>query len=132
MDPLAAVRARRRFGYFLCFVVATALLAFFRLRDLPLTPESVRAAVLSWGTLAPLAYVAIVALRPFLFFPSTLLFIAAGLAFGPWLGTLYAAIGGTIAALLTFALARSLGREFVQARLPARLQRLQEYEWGAG
>ncbi len=132
MDPVAAARARRRFACFVGFVIATALLAFFRLRDLPLTPESVRAAVLSWGPLAPIAYVVIVAARPFLYFPSTLLFIAAGLAFGPVFGTLYAAIGGTAAAVVTFLLARSLGREFIQARLPARLQRLRDNEWGAG
>jgi uncharacterized membrane protein YdjX (TVP38/TMEM64 family) len=132
VDPVAAARARRRFAYFVCFVIATALLAFFRLRDLPLTPEAVRATVLSWGPLAPLAYVLIVALRPFLFFPSTLLFIAAGLAFGPVFGTLYAAIGGTTAAVVSFALSRWLGREFIQARLPERLQRLHDAEWGAG
>lgn len=102
-----------------------------RLRDMPLTPESVRTAVVSWGALAPMAYIVILALRPFLFFPSTLLFIAAGLAFGPLLGTLYAAVGGTTGALVTFILARSLGREFVQARLPPRLRRMQEQEWGA-
>ena len=84
-------------------------LAFFRLRDLPLTPESVRAAVLSWGALAPLAYVAVLALRPFLFFPSTLLFIAAGLAFGPGSGRCTPAIGGTVAARGDLRLARSLG-----------------------
>lgn len=132
MDPVAAARARRRFAYFVSFILATALLALFRLHDLPLTPESVRAAVLSWGRLAPFAYVVIVALRPFLFFPSTLLFIAAGLAFGPVFGTLYAAIGGTTAAVVTFVLARALGREFVQARLPVSLQRLHDAEWGAG
>jgi uncharacterized membrane protein YdjX (TVP38/TMEM64 family) len=106
-------------------------LAFMRLRHLPLTPEAVRTAVLSWGAFAPMAYIVILALRPFLFFPSTLLFIAAGLAFGPLLGTLYAAVGGTTGALVTFMLARSLGREFVQARLPPRLRHLQEQEWGA-
>jgi len=108
VDPVAAARARRRFAYFVCFVIATALLAFFRLRDLPLTPEAVRATVLSWGPLA------------------------AGLAFGPIFGTLYAAIGGTTAAVVSFALSRWLGREFIQARLPARLQRLHDAEWGAG
>jgi uncharacterized membrane protein YdjX (TVP38/TMEM64 family) len=131
-DPIGPLRARRRFAYFVCFVLLTVAVAYFRLRDMPLTPEAVRAAVLSWGTFAPIAYMIVLALRPFLFFPSTLLFIAAGLAFGPLLGTLYAAIGGTVGAVVTFMLARSLGREFIQARLPARLQRMQESEWGAG
>jgi uncharacterized membrane protein YdjX (TVP38/TMEM64 family) len=132
VDPAAAARARRRFAYFLCFVVATAIVAAVRLRDLPLTPESVRLMVLSWGPLAPLMYVLLVSVRPFIFFPSALLFIAAGLAFGPYLGTLYAAIGGTTAAVVSFVLARALGRDFIQARLPARLQRYQDSEWSAG
>ena len=139
MDPVAAARARRRFAYLLSFIVATALLAVLRLFSMPHPPESVHAAaeslreaIVGWGVLAPLAYVVLVAVRPFLFVPSTVLFIAAGLAFGYKLGTLYAAIGGTVAAVVTFALARWLGREFVQARLPARLQRLHDAEWGAG
>jgi uncharacterized membrane protein YdjX (TVP38/TMEM64 family) len=122
----------RRFAFLLGFIAITATVAFLVLRHAPLTPDAVRATVLAWGPLAPLAYVAVVAMRPFIFFPSTLLFIAAGLAFGPWLGTVYAVIGGVIAAVITFILARSLGREFVQARLPARLQRVQEGDWGAG
>ena len=130
--PLAAARAQQRFAVFVCFVLATGVFAYWRLRDVPLSPEGVRATVLSWGALAPLVYIVIVALRPFIFFPSALLFMAAGLAFGPLLGTLYASIGGTAAAVLAFLLARSLGREFIQARLPARLQRLQEHEWGVG
>ncbi|MEO8601131.1 MAG: TVP38/TMEM64 family protein [bacterium] len=122
----------RRFALLLGFIAVTAVGAFLVLRNATLTPDAVRETVLAWGALAPLAYVAVVSMRPFIFFPSTLLFIAAGLAFGPWLGTLYAVIGGVIAAVITFLLARALGREFVQARLPARLQRLQEGEWGAG
>ena len=132
MDAAAATRARRRFGYFLGFLAITAAIAAINLRGLPLTPDGLRATVLSWGALAPLAYITIVAMRPFIFFPSGLLFIVAGLAFGPFLGTVYAVVGGVIAAVVTFVLARSLGREFVQARLPARLQHLQEKEWGAG
>lgn len=129
---MAAMRARRRFALFVGFLLVTVTVAYFRLRDLPLTPDSVRAAVLGWGAFAPLAYILILALRPFLFFPSTLLFIAAGLAFGPVLGTLYAVLGGTIGAVVSFAMARWLGREFIQARLPPRLRRLQESEWGVG
>jgi uncharacterized membrane protein YdjX (TVP38/TMEM64 family) len=132
VDAATAVRARRRFAYFLGFLAVTGAIALFNLRGVPLTPDGLRATVLRWGALAPLAYIAIVSMRPFIFFPSGLLFIVAGLAFGPWFGTLYAVVGGAVAAVVTFLLARSLGREFVQARLPARLQRLQETELGAG
>lgn len=130
MDPLA--RARRRFGLFVGFLLLTATGAFLVLRHVPLDPESVRAAILAWGPLAPLAFIGLVTLRPIIFFPSILLFITAGLAFGPWLGTLYAVIGGVLAAVITYLLARALGREFIQARLPARLQRFQDGQLGAG
>ncbi|MFN8640901.1 MAG: VTT domain-containing protein [Candidatus Binatia bacterium] len=43
-------------------------MASFNLRDIPLTPEGLRAAVLGLGALAPLAYVTVVAMRPFVFF----------------------------------------------------------------
>jgi uncharacterized membrane protein YdjX (TVP38/TMEM64 family) len=132
VDAALAARARRRFAYLLGFLAVTAVVALFTLRGVPLDPEGLRATVLGWGALAPLAYVTVVAVRPFVFFPSGLLFIVAGLAFGPLLGTLYAVIGGVIASVVTFLLARSLGRDFVQARLPARLQPLQDSEWGAG
>jgi uncharacterized membrane protein YdjX (TVP38/TMEM64 family) len=124
--------ARRRFVYFLIFLVATAVLAAFVLSGIEPSPQAVRDTVHSWGVLAPIAFILILAARPFIFFPSTLLFIAGGLAFGPVLGTLYSAAGGTTAGVITFVLARALGREFVQARLPARWRRFQEDEWGAG
>jgi len=130
MDPIA--RARRRFGLFLGFVLLTATGAFFVLRHVPLTPEAVREMILGWGALAPLAFISLMTLRPIIFFPSILLFIAAGLAFGPWFGTLYAVIGGVLAAVITYLLARALGREFIQARLPASLQRFQDGQLGAG
>jgi uncharacterized membrane protein YdjX (TVP38/TMEM64 family) len=132
VDPVATAAARRRFVYFLCFLLATGIVALKVLHGADLTPEGVRDTVQRWGALAPLAYITVLAMRPFVFFPSTLLFIAGGLAFGPWFGTLYAAIGGTTAAVITFWLARALGREFVQARLPERLRRMQREEWGAG
>ncbi len=126
------IRAGRRFVYFVLFVLITGAVAVLVLRGAVLTPEAVRDSVARWGTLAPVAYIIILMMRPFVFFPSTLLFIAGGLAFGPLLGTLYAATGGTAAAVISFLVARSLGREFVQARLPVRWQRYQRDEWGAG
>lgn len=132
VDPVAAARAKRRFAYFVFFLLVTVAGAFLVLRGVELTPEALRSAVESWGSLAPLVYIAVLAVRPFVFFPSALLFIVGGLAFGPWLGTLYAVVGGTTAAVLSFSLARWLGREFVQARLPQSLRRFQRREWGPG
>ncbi len=129
---LDAARARRRFIYFVVFVVGTGILAAFHLRGVTLTAEAVRAQVAAWDPFGPAVLILLLTARPFFFFPSTLLFIAAGLAFGPVLGTLYAATGATAAAIITFLLARALGREFVQAWLPGRLRRLQEDRWGIG
>jgi uncharacterized membrane protein YdjX (TVP38/TMEM64 family) len=132
VDSVATTHAGRRFAYLVAFLLLTGVVAFEVLRGAELTPEAVRARVHGWGALAPFAFVGLLAARPFVFFPSTLLFIAGGLAFGPWLGTVYAVIGGTMAALVSFLLARWLGRDYVQARLPARWQRLHGEEWGAG
>ncbi len=130
MDPIQAAAAKRRFAYLVAFILATGLFALFRLRGLALTPAAVREAVLAWGMWAPLLFVIAVSARPVVFFPSTLLFVAAGLAFGPLLGSLYAVVGAVVAAVITFWLARLLGRDFVQAHLPARVRKLQEKDWG--
>ena len=132
MHPTSEARARLRFIGLLLFIALSIVLAVVVLRQAPMTPEGVREVVLAWGALAPLAYIALVALRPLVFFPSWLLFVTAGIVFGPVLGTLYGVTGAVIAASFTFLLARRLGREFVQARLPARLQRFQDAELGAG
>ncbi len=125
--------ALRRFALFTGLVALTGAVAVARARhDLPLTPESVRDAMRSWGPLAPLVFTGAFVLRPFVFFPSTLLFLAGGLAFGVVWGTLYAAVGGTLGALIGFGLARGLGREFVQEQLGDRLPDLQRARWGAG
>ncbi|MGD9763578.1 MAG: TVP38/TMEM64 family protein [Candidatus Binatia bacterium] len=125
--------ASTRRGLLLCagLVAAAAAVGFGIVRNAQLDPDGVRQAVLSWGTWAPIAYIGLVALRPVVLVPSALLFITAGVLFGPIYGTLYAVTGGVITAVATFLLARRLGGEFIAARLPFRVQRL-EAEWGAG
>lgn len=143
MPVTQSAQDRWRFAAFVLFLAATSAIAYFGFRHLDvkaeLTPEEVgrlaeevRRRIAAWGALAPAVFLLLFAARPFLFFPSTVLFIAAGLAFGPLLGTLYAVIGATAAGLLTFGIARLLGREFVQARLPERMRRFQQDRWGAG
>jgi uncharacterized membrane protein YdjX (TVP38/TMEM64 family) len=122
-----------RFVLFVAFVGATGLYALWRTSaGMPLTPEAVRAAVADWGPLAPVIFLGAWVLRPFVFFPTILLFVGGGLAFGALWGTLYSTVGGTLAGVLTFGLARALGREFVQARLQDRFPQLHEERWGPG
>jgi uncharacterized membrane protein YdjX (TVP38/TMEM64 family) len=131
----AVARDRRfwRFIFFLALLAATGAIALLRAhREFLWTPDAIRDGVRSWGTLAPLAFMAAWILRPFIFFPSTLLFVAGGLAFGIGWGTLYAACGGTLGAVVGFSISRLLGREFVQAQLGDRLPDVQHARWGVG
>jgi uncharacterized membrane protein YdjX (TVP38/TMEM64 family) len=129
----ALLRPELRFGLFLLFLISTIMLAYWRARGgMPLTAEAVREAVMAWGALAPVIFIGFFALRPFLLFPTVLLFMGGGLVFGALWGTLYAAVGGTLGAVVTFAVARALGREFVQARIRNRFPRLDEQRWGPG
>ncbi|MDF1580184.1 MAG: TVP38/TMEM64 family protein [Desulfuromonadales bacterium] len=58
-------------------------------------------------------YVVIYAVRPLILFPATLLTVASGLVFGPWLGVLFTILGENASANLAFVMARWFGRETV-------------------
>lgn len=62
---------------------------------------------------AALIYIILYAVRPLILFPATLLTIASGLIFGPWLGTLFTIIGENASANFGFSLVRWFGRESV-------------------
>ncbi len=66
---------------------------------------------------AGLIYIIIYTVRPLIFFPATLLTVASGLIFGPWLGTLFTVFGENASANVAFALARWFGRSAVEGRL---------------
>jgi len=131
----AIVRDRRcwRFALFLAVVALTGALAVIRAGGrVPLTPEALRDMITRWGVLGPVIFTGMFALRPFVFFPSTLLFLAGGLAFGTGWGTLYAATGATVGAVIGFLIARALGHDFVRAQLGEHLGGIEASRWGAG
>ncbi|AIY05441.1 hypothetical protein Plano_1476 [Planococcus sp. PAMC 21323] len=70
--------------------------------------------ILSFGFWSPVLYILIYTVRPLIFFPASVLSIAGGLAFGAWLGTLYTIIGATLGAMLSFYVAKTLGKSFVR------------------
>jgi uncharacterized membrane protein YdjX (TVP38/TMEM64 family) len=63
---------------------------------------------------APLVYILLFALRPLIFFPASLLAIAAGLMFGVVGGIFYATIGANLSALVAFLVGRYFGRGLLE------------------
>jgi uncharacterized membrane protein YdjX (TVP38/TMEM64 family) len=93
-----------------------------------LNRESLRSHIAALGVFGPLAVIAIMTFRPFLFLPSMVVMMASGIAFGPVLGTVCNAVGGVLGALLIFGIARALGRETVQSYLGiGSLRNLEEF-----
>jgi uncharacterized membrane protein YdjX (TVP38/TMEM64 family) len=77
-----------------------------------LSPERVRAFVVSFGGLAPLVYLAAYG-QPVVPLPASVMTITGGLAFGPAWGTAAALAGATLRACTQFGVARLLGRDAV-------------------
>ena len=74
------------------FIFFLAALYFLHTSSWVFRPQSVddvRQWVAKFGTFGPLVYIALYAARPFLFFPSLLLNLSAGVLFGPWWGIVY-------------------------------------------
>jgi uncharacterized membrane protein YdjX (TVP38/TMEM64 family) len=82
-----------------------------------LDAESVRDYVLGLGPMAPLLFVAIVALRALLGLPSQIVLIAAGLCFGTLIGAIVGGAGLMLSGLFLFWVARHAGRETIERQL---------------
>ncbi len=59
-------------------------------------------------------YIMIYAVWPLILFPATILTVASGLIFGPWLGTLFTIVGENASANVGFFLVRWFGRKTVE------------------
>lgn len=80
----------------------------------------------SFGPAAPLVFILGYAVATVAFLPGTPLTLLGGLAFGPWMGTIYTLIGATIGATLAFLVARYAARGLVASWVEGneRLERL--------
>ncbi len=72
----------------------------------------------------PLFYVLVYALRPLLFFPTTLLTLLGGFLFGP-IGILYIAIGSNSSALIAYGIGRYFGQDLIESEQEASI--IQKY-----
>ena len=72
------------------------------------------------GPFGPIVFILVMAIAVVVSpIPSLPLDLAAGAAFGPFLGTTYAVLGAEIGAILSFLIARALGREVISRLLKA-------------
>jgi uncharacterized membrane protein YdjX (TVP38/TMEM64 family) len=93
--------------------------------DLEVSVEAIRLFVDELGWIAPPIYVGLVTFRTFLFLPSWAVLIAGGLCFGVGVGALLGGLGLIVSALYQFAVARSIGQEWVRPRMTPRVRELE-------
>ena len=85
-----------------------------------LDPRTLRDRIEGFGWMAPAIYVVAASLRLFLGLPSGVVMSAGGLLFGLWGGLAWGFVGFMASSLLSFALARGLGRDALAGRLAGR------------
>jgi hypothetical protein len=85
-----------------------------------LSAEQVASTIRSWGAWAMVGSVLLMVAHSFVPLPAEFIAIANGMVFGLIVGTMLTWVGAMFGAILAFALARWLGRQFVEAILPDR------------
>lgn len=106
------------FGGIIVFYLARGDLT--QILPIGLSAEQIANTIRSWGAWAMIGSVLLMVAHSFVPLPSEFIAIANGIVFGLIVGTMITWIGAMLGAILAFALARWLGRQFVQAILPAR------------
>ncbi len=115
-DEPAVTSQRDRLFRVLGALLLLLLLVIAYRADL-LDPENLKEFVLSFGTLAPVVWVLLYLVAVFIPYATTIMTVAAGLAFGAVWGSMLTFCVTIFASLLPFTVSRRLGREWVEARV---------------
>lgn len=89
-----------------------------------LTPEAMESFIGSLGLWGPVIYMLVYVVATVLFLPGSVVTLAGGALFGPFLGVLYVLIGSVSGATLAFLIARYLARDFVEQKATGILRRV--------
>lgn len=89
-----------------------------------LTKETVREFVHPFGALGPVVHILLYAVAVTCFVPATLMTIAGAVAFGKVAGAVYNIVGATLGSVLSFLVARYLGRDLAARLVKGRLKEL--------
>ncbi|HUK09991.1 MAG TPA: VTT domain-containing protein [Stellaceae bacterium] len=115
--PLPILRQAGRVVALLAIVLGIVALATHR----EMYDPAAVAATIGQYPAAPLVFVAVHVVASLIFFPRTLLGVAAGALFGAWWGTFWAALGSVIGALAGFLLARYVNSGLIDLESTPRL-----------
>ena len=113
---------RARFALLLVLVLAGVAAHHFGLFELLGDTDRIRTLLTESGIWGPLVYVAVFSLFEPAGVPGILFIVPASLIWPLWLAVLLSWAGSIGAGVVGFGFARSLGRDWVQARLPDRLR----------
>ncbi|MBT2570757.1 TVP38/TMEM64 family protein [Planococcus sp. ISL-110] len=116
---------RLQIGKWLLVAAAVGLVIWLSRSVFEIDANDLRSWILSFGLWSPVIYILIYTVRPLIFFPASVLSIAGGLAFGAWLGTLYTIIGATLGAMLSFYVAKTLGKSLVRKEWTGNARKIQ-------
>lgn len=124
------MQERKRAALKIAIIAGLVVLAFalerrFDLSD-RLSSERIEAFLEGAGPFAPLVFIMTMALAVVSPLPTLPLDIVAGRLFGPLLGTFYAVTGATLGSLVSFLVARLLGRELIARFLKGHVNFCQE------
>lgn len=89
-------------------------------------PEQLQSFMLSFGIIAPLVFILLFTIRPFVLFPASIMAMAGGLSFGPIIGPAVTYIGSLAGAALSFFVMRKLGHKFRAKKWQGRGEAIQQ------
>ena len=124
-DSVASAGARSFMTWRIAAALALvmAIVLAYRHRDL-LDPTQWTSWVEGWGTVGMVLFVLLYILATILFLPGSVLTLAGGALFGPWLGGILCLVGATIGAGISFLIARHLAGDWVARRAGGMVGRL--------
>ncbi|WNB93636.1 TVP38/TMEM64 family protein [Bacillus sp. NEB1478] len=94
----------------LCTTIILLLIFWLQRNYKQFSPSDFRDWIMTWGLLAPILFIVLYTLRPFVLFPSSIFAITSGLSFGFYWGCLYTYLGSLGGGLITYFAINRLGR----------------------
>ena len=117
---LASIKARWISAILACVALAPMIALSIWLYHVDGSVQELERLLEDWGMVAALVSIGLMIAHSFAPIPAEMLAVANGMLFGPVWGVVITWIGAMLGAWLAFALARTLGRPFVESIVPER------------